>query len=236
MRGHDDGDDHTDPDDAGRRPSHSTRTPWSAASPRTWATRTPNTGALTARGRSFRSSLTDTRHSARRARGRRARRARRGARCASSSTGRTWPSSSAAALERAPSARYPRPSPVIRRHPGADQDRGQDAEPRCPTGIPGGSSPTPPSHGKEGVVGSSPTLGSIRKPRSGGVFFWPGSPSRRSMPWRVCSSGGFAADGRHASDRNPPGCTNELQPAAQRRSTRAVRPIAVAAQPSRPSE
>ena len=27
-------------------------------------------------------------------------------------------------------------------------------------------------HGKEGVVGSSPTLGSIRKPRSGGVFFY----------------------------------------------------------------
>jgi hypothetical protein len=27
-------------------------------------------------------------------------------------------------------------------------------------------------HGKEGVAGSSPALGSIRKPRSGGVFFW----------------------------------------------------------------
>ena len=89
-------------------------------------------------------------------------------------------------------------------------------------------------HGKEGVVGSSPTLGSARKPRSGGVFFSCAPPgaagpalggkgSGRSQRWRLAFD---------LITRVPPGALSSSAPSQRRmtegthRSQRTSRPSA----------
>ena len=59
----------------------------------------------------------------------------------------------------------------------------------------------PKVHGKEGVVGSSPTLGSIRKPRSGGVFLCPGRRHRCPLAAAVEAFGSVARPPARARSR-----------------------------------